>query len=506
MANIVATVRERQHRRDIRPPTRFGRTLAFWAPPRFVSSSGIDVDGFVTEMDTIIRGRGVVLSDRQIVTTSLAEAEWIESIFEPDAPEGSFEVPPRAEWGEAQQRYFGLESPYQMADEQGGFTWSHLVIALPEPYLGPDERIVGVIHGIEDRRYLECPCHLSTVVYTSRHRLLCMSCGMTHLVLAEPLPISATRLVTADEWIAFFDCDGGRRDEEIDLMTIDFRAVENAPFIWSTNQWEEAANELVFFARSAPEEIANAIRNTELDPDIPSILMEQGWKPVDTAPAPAFQLMPNSVDVDLLDNAAHAFGDGVAEFVAAYIKPERLVSGVPDLFRCIELILKARLQLADPHALDDRPNNPTVLNRLGDHGLAISTGELDTIVGLRRLRNDLQHGTATFNQRRGLTLCRAAVIFIDRFVSDELGGWVGDVVAGDDWRHLLTIPEIAATADAIASERLLPYRSDPGADISTCATCGRDALLRPRVGAGASCAYCGTVPRDVGSGGAPDRP
>ena len=132
IADIVAMVNERQHRRDLRPPTRFGRTLAFWAPPRFVSSSGIDVDGFVAELDVTIRTRGMVLYDRQIVTTSLAKAAWIESIFEPDSPQDSFEVPPRAEWSEAQQRYFGLDHPLQMADERDGFTWSHLVIGLPE--------------------------------------------------------------------------------------------------------------------------------------------------------------------------------------------------------------------------------------------------------------------------------------------------------------------------------------------------------------------------------------
>lgn len=176
ISDIVATVRERQQRRDLRPPTRFGRTLAFWAPQRFVSTTGIDVDGFVAELDETIRTRGMVLYDRQIVTTPLAEAEWIESIFEPDSPEGSFEVPPRAEWGEAQQRYFALDAPYQMADESGGFTWSHLVIGLPESYLRAEELIAGLIHGVEDRRYLECECHSATIVYTTRHRLLCMSC------------------------------------------------------------------------------------------------------------------------------------------------------------------------------------------------------------------------------------------------------------------------------------------------------------------------------------------
>lgn len=318
-------------------------------------------------------------------------------------------------------------------------------------------------------------------------------------MLAGPLDIVPTRLLTADEWVAFFDPDGGRREEEIDLMTIDFREFESAPVIWSTNQWEGASHELIFFARSSPEEIAEAVRGTELDPDIPSILVEQGWAPVDTPPPPAFQLMPHSVDVDLLENAAQALSDGAAEFTAAYVKPERLVSAVPDLFRCIELLLKARLQIADAHALADHPNNPTVLDRLRDHAVVLGTDEVNAIVSLRRLRNDLQRGTAAFNQRRGLGLCRAAVVFIDRFASDELGAWIGDAVVGDDWRHLLTIAEVAATADTIVGKRLLPYRTDTKADISTCSTCGHDTLLRAHRGAGAACAYCGAVPRIVSS-------
>lgn len=505
IADIVATALNCQQRRDYRPQTRFGRTLAFWAPKRFVSSTGIDVVSFVAELDRTIRARGMILYDRQIVSTSLAVIEWIESIFEPESPEGSFEVPPRVEWGEAQQRYFGLDDPYQMTDDPGDFTWSHIVIGLPEPYLRPEELIAGVIDGVEDSRYLECTCHSASVVYTTRHRLVCMSCGMTHLVLSEPLYIVPTRLLTADEWVAFFDPDGTRHEEEIDLVTIDFREVEGASFIWSTAQWESAAHELVFFARSSPEEIAEAVRGTEMDPDIQAILVEQGWTPVDTPPPPAFQLLPHSVDVNLLENAAHALRDGVGEFTAAYVKPERLVSAIPDLFRCTELLLKVRLQAGEACALDDRPNNPTVLNRLRNIGVELSTAELTTIIGLRRVRNDLQHGAASFNQRCGLSLCRESLVFIDRFVGDELGMWIGDVVVGNDWRHLLTIAEVAATADTVVGQRLLPYRSSPQADISTCATCGHDSVLRPHRGAGAVCAYCGAVPRDVSSEVSDDR-
>jgi ribosomal protein S27E len=488
---LVAQMRDRHHVRELRPPSRFGRTLTFWAPRRFVGPSGIDVDAFVAELDETIRTRGMVLYDRQILTTSLGDAEFIESLFEPDSPGEAFEVPGRCEWDTPHREYFGLEQPYQMADEPGPFTWSHLVISIAGPYLRAGEAIAALLHGHTDRRYVTCPCHNATVVYTTQHRVLCMACGMTHAVLREPLALVPGQLLSAEEWVAYFDHDGTRRDEVVDLATIDFREIEEADLIWSTDQWDAAAHELIFFARSSHEEIEKALRGTEADP---SILIEAGWTKVDLPPPPAFQLMPDSVDVDLVENAEHAFSVGVAEFLASCVTPERLVSAVPDLFRAIELLLKARLLLSDEHALDDRPNNPTVLARLQRNGVVLSRQDVEAITTLRQLRNDLQHGSAVFNHRQALGLCRSAVVFVDGFVDTELACWVGDVIRDDAWRKLLTIPEIAATAERIATQRIASSHDNTDAEITRCPECGRDTMIRPHPSTGARCAYCDYVP------------
>lgn len=469
-------------------PPRFSQLVGFWIPRRFVARPGIDVDAFLTDINDKIERRGFVLYDGQILTRPLDPVEPIDPIFESESLDPNYEIPERREWGPAQRAYFGLDSPYQMADEAAEtFTWSHIMTRVVEPYLAPGELITGLLHGEEDNSHFTCPCHYATVVYTTRHRLVCMSCGATHVVLREPLALTTQQFLTDEEWVEFFDDKGSRHHEEVDLATVDFRAIENAETIWTTNQWDEAAHEFVFFVRSSPE----AIRGTEA---APSIVLEAGWTRVEQPPPPALQLTRDSIDVSLGRNAEHAFADGVSAFLAAYIRPERLVSAVPQLFRAIELLLKARLEMIDAHALDGQPNNRAVLGRLRAGGVILSSDEIDTIARLRRLRNDLQHGTATFNHRAGLALCRRAVVFTDRFVDEELGMWTAEAIEGSDWQALLDIPEIAARTERIVDQGLTPYRTDPDASITTCPRCQHETMLRPHPATGASCAFCGHVP------------
>jgi hypothetical protein len=490
VTEIVAQYRERHGNYTVQPASRFGRTLAFWVPSRFVSSSEINVDAMLTELDDIVSARGMVLYDRQIVTVSLRDnAADISSYFEPRSSD--FEMPDRCEWSEPQQTYFHLDNPYQMIEESDRFTWSHLAITLNETPLGMDENIVGILHGVEDKHYLYCPCQFATIVYTTKKRLICMSCTATHAVLAEPLPISSGQEISADDWADFFDNNGSRRHEEVDLATIDFREVESATLIWSTDQWEAAVREFIFFARSQPAEIQAAIQGTEADA---SVLLEAGFTSVPQSPPPAFHLRPDSYDVDILDNATQAVRDGVRDLHLSYNNPDALGNALLNLFRCIELILKARLELIDERALEGNPNNPTVLNQLRSGGVSIDSDELAVIVRLRRLRNRLQHGSAQFSLRSGLTIGRGAIVFIDRFVVDELGLWLGDAISGDDWWKLLTIPEIASNADTIVSERIQPMLRSSREAISSCPRCSRDTLCRPHPSTGASCAYCGFIP------------
>jgi len=456
-----------------------------------VSSAGVDHLAFIADVNDKVRRRGFVLWDGQVLTTPLDTSEMMDVIFESDSADATFEVPPRREWQSAQHLFFGLENPYQMAEEADEYTWSHVMTRVIEPYLSPDERIAALLHGEQDGSYFYCPCHFGSVVYTTRHRLVCMSCGATHVVLRDPLAVIPRQFLSAEEWVQLFDEDGSRRDEEIELSLIDFRDVEHAETVWVTDQWDESRHEFVFFARSSPEEIEEAIRGTERDP---SIFLEAGWSPVEMAPPPAHQVMDGSVEVDFVENSAHAFCEGVSSFLAAYDRSERLVNAIPQLFRSIELLLKARLQELDPHALDDQPNNPMVLKRLEKGGVSISADDAATVARLRRLRNDLQHGTARFNHRAGLALCKRAIVFVDRFVHSQLGLWVGDVVPVRDWQKLLGIPDIATTAGQIADHRLDEFRCRPEASINVCPRCEKQTLLRPHPRTGAACVFCSHVP------------
>lgn len=491
IAEIVSYYRNTSQIRRMRPSTRFTRSLAFWAPRRFVSESGIDVDGFLADLEDKIRSRGMVTFDRQIVTTFLDGAEVIESIFEPSEPDLPFPAPERCEWGDIQRNYFQLHHPYQMAEEAGDFTYSHLIVTVAEPFLSPGELISGLVHGVTDRRYYECTCHEAAVVYTTRRRLVCMSCGFTHVVLSEPLSMQSRQLLTSDEWVAYFDPEGGQRDQEVDLAIVDFCEVENASFIWQTDRWDEASHELIFFARSSEKEIWEAIRGTEMDP---TIFMEAGWTPEVSAPPPAFHISNSSIDVDSLQIAAFAFREGVNDFLSAYVHPRRLLSAVPELFRSVELVLKVRLGQLDAGAVKDRPNSQRILSRLQERGVMVMPGAVATIASLRRMRNDLQHNSATFNNRRAIRVCREAIVFLDRFTHMELGLWIGDAIAGGDWQQLLKIPEIAATAENVVNDRMESFRRSSDAEITTCPQCSHDTMVRPHPTTGAACRFCGHIP------------
>jgi len=204
--------------------------------------------------------------------------------------------------------------------------------------------------------------------------------------------------------------------------------------------------------------------------------------------------MDASLDVDMVDTAGHALADGVSAYVAAYVRPERLLDGVPDLFQAIGLLLKERLELVNPLGLRDQPNNPTVLERFADAGVVLAPDETELVTRLRRLRNNLQHSSARFNHRATLARCRRALIFIDRLVEEELHAWAGDLIAPDAWHQLLAIEEIRARAMRVVGGRIQPYREDPEATVTTCARCSAQTMLRPHPNTGASCVLCGHIP------------
>jgi len=470
-------------------PAPFRKIVALWVPRCFITSSGADLEAFLSDVnDKLSRRRGFVLSDGQILMTPLKMSDSIDLIFEGDH---RFDAPPYRPWEQAQRDYFGIENPYQMMEDDRDYTWSHITAAVAEPYLFAKERIGAVLHGQSDNYYFYCPCHCADVVYTTAHRFVCMGCGAMHTVLKKPLSFRAKRLLTAEQWAEYFDVDGSSREEEVNLSIVDFKEVESAETLWTTNQWEDAKHDFVFFARSSPEEIEEAIRGTERDA---SAFLEAGWTPVPAPPPPAHQIADDSVEIDLVQNAGYSLAEGVSSYLAAQNLSARLVNAIPQLFRATELLLKAKLQALDHHALKDHPDNPTVLKRLSARGASLQPEELTFLERLRRMRNNLQHGTAKFNYRTGLTICRKATIFLDRFANTELGLWLGDVIPENDWYQLLKIPEVGMRADLITEQRIEPMRNNRKTDISRCPRCQNDTLVRPEPKTGASCLRCGYIP------------
>ena len=378
--------------------TQFIKYVGFWAPRRWVTPETMDVDGLVAEIEEIVRTRGLVAYDGQVIARLQPIGEW-EDYFEAGA-RTKRDILRQRHWGPEQRAFFGLEQPYQMSEDEGPFTYSSVAVEIADPYLTPGELIAGVIHGSRERCAFTCPCHYAHVVYTTRHRLVCMSCGATHLVLREPVLTTFRQTIAPEEWSEFFGADGSRHDEPLDLAIVDVQDIEAAaPFVWSTNQWDEALHLYVLCARTTPEELQRAVRGTELDA---SIYQEDGWLPVEEPPDPAFQIMDDSLDVGMMDSAGHALAAGASAYLAAYKHPKRLIDAVKDLFQSIELLLKARLEASDPLGLQGQPNNPTVLTRLAAAGVTLSPDEAE------RLRSSGNCATISSTIRPGSTTGRSS--------------------------------------------------------------------------------------------------
>jgi hypothetical protein len=472
--------------------TKWRKAATFWIPRRYISGDDVDIKAVIDDVDGKLEARGMIHADGQILRSPLGNAGSIYLCFEGDA---IYEAPSRRFWGGLQREYFGLRDPYQMGEEPDAYSQSRIHASIPEPYLDNGEEIVGLLHGGKDRRCFECPCHYASVVYTTKRRLVCMSCGATHAVLEEPLLDEVVGALTADEWSELFDDDGSQRDAEVELAIVGFQDVEHRQFIWSTSQWQESASDFVLFARSGADEIGAAIRGTEIDP---SALEEAGWKPMETSPPPAFHLVDGLVDVDLMQNAEHAFVAGVGAYLASFSRPRQLLSAIPDLFRAIELILKARLEEVDSGALLSQPNNPKVLALLEKEGVEITTSQTGAIVSLRRLRNNLQHSGARFNHREGLRACRGGIVFMDQFLRSEFRIWIGDALPPESRQGLLDLPEIAETGRRVVAQRLVAIRKGTKATIEPCPRCGEASLVQLDSSTGASCMYCLHVPLNEG--------
>ncbi len=61
--------------------TTFAKMVGFWAPRRWLSPETMDVDGFVAEIEEIVRTRGFVTLDGHVVTNLARVGPW-EATFE----------------------------------------------------------------------------------------------------------------------------------------------------------------------------------------------------------------------------------------------------------------------------------------------------------------------------------------------------------------------------------------------------------------------------------------
>ncbi len=196
---MKATPDEHETRWQLLRRERFARDAAVFVPRRLIADDGsVDLSGFMAEVNAIVATRGMVLADGQVIATPFSDRIGYE-LFGDDSV---FDTPPARPWGAAQRAFFGLADPHQMAEEPDGYLWWHVMAYVVEPFLADGELIVGLVHGSADRSPFTCECHDSTVVYTTRARLVCMSCGYTHLVLPAPLEFPPRVALTADDWIA----------------------------------------------------------------------------------------------------------------------------------------------------------------------------------------------------------------------------------------------------------------------------------------------------------------
>lgn len=481
-----------------------------WIPQRFIVGKTILLRAFIDEINRLVRMRGVVLSDGQVLSTEIAGADWPEDVLIEHGLYGinglkrlkdgevvlsvnTTEKPPTRKWSPALEPILEFHDPVHLNDEQSGFSESSLIIWVEAPYLYRDELIEGLVHGIEDGRYFYCPCHGAEVVYTTRGRLVCMGCGHLHAVLADRLSFRPLRRFTEREWFAHFDHDGNARFEKVWLSLVDFRKFEHAKMLWQTDWWESACHEFILFARTPPDELREMLRGTEQDG---SILAEAGFSEEALPPPPAVQIADAGVDFSLTANAAHAINMGAAALIRARAEPKELVGAITEVFRCVELLLKSRLAgTAQAPPLETPLNIRKLLQLVQTAGARLSGKELSTISELRRLRNTIQHAAPKFSYRAALNTVHSAVEFIDRFSRDELGLWLGDAIQPNDWRIFLgSSANIRAAAVRVAHRRLKSARLSAKAEVTQCDFCQERTMLREDPRSGARCVLCGHVP------------
>lgn len=279
-------------------------------------------------------------------------------------------------------------------------------------------------------------------------------------------------------------------DDDIEIPLLDYRDVVSVPLLWSTDAWEEATWLIDFYAEGDEKEIRR------YEAGLPKLedFIAAGWTEVPTPPSVTGQLADDGVDMDSWKNAGIAFRSAASAYARGQTEPEALRDAVLNGFQAVELVLKMRLESIDKAAI--KANNPTILRRLTDEGVSVSSSEITTIDELRQLRNKLQHAGATFGYRQTRRLLRAAFAFLDRFVHDELDLWINHVCDPEGWRALLKISSIEANAEKISEQIAARARDDPAVSVTICDACGRDRMVLLSEVYG-DCLYCRAERREV---------
>jgi hypothetical protein len=194
---------------------------------------------------------GIVLEDNQILRTKIEHFDIVGISLQGDDPEEYHKI----DWTDEHRAYFGIDDPYQLIEGQGRYGQNWLIIDVLEPYLDQGEYILSLLDARSDGLEFVCTCHSAQVVYTSKHRIICMMCGMLLCVVRDKISHQFHTPMSADEWFDYFGYDATKEDEEIDVDVLDFQDdVEKLPKLWETQQWLEASRRVIFFGRATPEE------------------------------------------------------------------------------------------------------------------------------------------------------------------------------------------------------------------------------------------------------------
>lgn len=429
---------------------------------------------------------GIILANRQFLCRPI-EMDWRLEAYLDDDTTTPFEHPV-LEWGDAQRKYFGdlwgTSEPYQYSAEADQYDRYCIAGRYPTPYLAPGEVVHTLVEAVDERKWIECECHRTQLVYTSRHRLVCMGCGDLYRVLAEPLPETFEAAITNEQWESAFDEHGELIDDDLEVPILNYRKVKQAPYIWTTDAWDQATWLLEFYAEGNEEEIK---RYEAGQPTIDDFLAA-GWREVPMPPSASSQLGGTGVEIDLWKNAERAVRSAASAFALSRTKPEALREAVLHAFQAIELTLKMRLEQFGPDG--SKGNNPTVLRLLAENGVAITVHESAVISDLRGMRNKLQHAGAMIAYRDTRRLLRAAFTFLDRFTIDELDLWLNHACDPEGWRALLQIRSIAANAERKSEALVAEAHTDPTVEaVTTCAACGRERMVSFNFGF-RNCVYC----------------